>query len=478
MQATQAILPQKKRQTSKDSGATSGKKRKRSGKKQDSDVTQPSSMMKQRDNAHANWMFTINNPTNSDIPVPHELVKACVWQKERGADGTEHFQGYIELEQRLRMANVKSKISYLLRSHLELRRGSRQQARDYCVKEDTRIEGPWAFGDICLTGELHTNQGHRSDLDEMASLIRLGTKVEDMPEEFDRQLIRYSKGLKYLETIVSKKSVPTWRQVTVIALWGPTGTGKTRKAIELAGDDYFMLCKSNNKQLWFDGYVGQKTLVMDEFRASWCPFEVLLRILDGHPYFPEQKGGHVCAAWTKVIMTSNINPECWYNEIKITDQSPLFRRITEIFFVPDKLYTDIKDRDVRKEQIKYFPIFKSPVIVHTNGMATVVDKPRIQPIPSDMIRQLDEYAASTMHQVMVTDEDVPMMNNNNITDNEAIQCLVETERARAREKEKEKMPDSPDASDSEDSVIFLSDDDTADKQRKEFSVKAKHVHCG
>ena len=30
--------------------------------------------------------------------------------------------------------------------HLEIRRGTQQQARDYCQKHDTRVDGPWEYG--------------------------------------------------------------------------------------------------------------------------------------------------------------------------------------------------------------------------------------------------------------------------------------------------------------------------------------------
>lgn len=303
------------------------------------------------------WMFTTNNPLDADVPTPHSLVTACVWQKERGNDGTVHFQGYLEVEPKMRLAELKKKISFLSRSHLERRLGSRAEARNYCTKADTRIEGPWAFGDIETTGQVPETKGRRSDLAEVATKLLAGATVESLLNDHGPSIMKYYRGMKYFEMQISKKSCPRFRHLSVTVLWGPTGTGKTRKALELAGDDFYMLCKSNNKQLWFDGYTGQKTLIMDEFRSSWCSFEVLLRILDGHPFQPEQKGGHVWAAWDKVIMTSNIDPVTWYSRNAIPDQTPLFRRITEIFCVDQPIYTDVTFVDVRDKPIKYWPIF-------------------------------------------------------------------------------------------------------------------------
>ena len=58
-----------------------------------------------------------------------------------GLDGaTPHVQGYIEFNCQLRLNAAKRLISQ--RAHLEVRRGSQQQAIAYCEKQETRLEGP------------------------------------------------------------------------------------------------------------------------------------------------------------------------------------------------------------------------------------------------------------------------------------------------------------------------------------------------
>lgn len=303
---------------------------------------------KQCDSYMKAWMFTINNPIESDTPVPCELVPDCIWQKEKGADGTVHFQGYLEASKKTRVTTLKNRVPWLVRSHLEKRRGTPEQARRYCTKEETRIEGPWCFGRMEIDKPLSNTRGKRNDLAEVAKHVLSGKKIDDkeIMEEHTNSLIRYHKGLKTLEMLVAKKNVPVWRDVNVTVFWGPTGTGKTRYAVESARKlgSYYILSKSNNKQLWWDGYVDQQVLIMDEFRGSWCPFEVLLRILDGHQYQPEQKGGHVVVAYTTVIITSNIDPRCWYSSEKVKDQDPLFRRISNISHVSEPMYPDITSK--------------------------------------------------------------------------------------------------------------------------------------
>lgn len=78
------------------------------------------------------------------LPV-HASERFVVWQREKGAEGTEHLQGYIELHAPIRLSAM---VEWLRGAHFEPRRGTRDQARDYCMKEDSRLAGPWERGDF------------------------------------------------------------------------------------------------------------------------------------------------------------------------------------------------------------------------------------------------------------------------------------------------------------------------------------------
>ncbi len=63
-----------------------------------------------------------------------------------------HYQGYCELKKQLAFASVKR----LLGDpgvHLAKRRGTAEQARDYCKKRKTRVSGPWSIGAISSPGK-------------------------------------------------------------------------------------------------------------------------------------------------------------------------------------------------------------------------------------------------------------------------------------------------------------------------------------
>lgn len=81
--------------------------------------------------------FTKNNWTPFDLLylrslVPSEQATYSCWGMETApSTGTRHLQGYIELPNRLRIAGLRK---LLPGCHIEARRGSAEQARNYCSK--------------------------------------------------------------------------------------------------------------------------------------------------------------------------------------------------------------------------------------------------------------------------------------------------------------------------------------------------------
>lgn len=262
-----------------------------------------------------NWCFTLNNPTTVDLPFD-DSVQFAVWQKERGENGTEHLQGYIEFKKVRKLAGLKKLFPT---AHFEPRRGTQQQAIDYCRKDDTRIEGPWQFGEPKA-------QGKRNDLEEIKRKLDSGCSIIQIAEEHFSDFVRYSKGFREYKRLKTIKR--DWK-TEVVVYWGPTGAGKSRKAYEENPGAHW---KSNS--MWWDGYDGHETVVIDEF-YGWLPFNILLRILDRYPLTVETKGGHVEFVAKKIVITSNHRPEDWYKNV---DVSPLMRRLDTIEYM-DRVYT-------------------------------------------------------------------------------------------------------------------------------------------
>lgn len=91
-----------------------------------------------------NWCFTLNNYTDEEIVAIKAIdYKYLVFGYEVGENGTPHLQGYIELTKRLRFGGVKK--LFPPRVHLEARRGTAEEAADYCKKDGVFFEeyGAW-----------------------------------------------------------------------------------------------------------------------------------------------------------------------------------------------------------------------------------------------------------------------------------------------------------------------------------------------
>jgi len=267
-----------------------------------------------------NWMFTLNNPQADENPKDWKY-KYLVYQLEKGDSGTLHFQGYVHFEKRQTLAALKKLSS---RAHWEPRKGSHVQARVYCTKPETRVDGPWEFGDP-------PQQGCRNDLHSAAELV---LRKRPFSEIEPATYVKYHKGLAALRSV---HTLPRNWKPLVISLTGPTGCGKTRAAFEKYPEAYF-----KDSTQWWDGYSGQEVVIIDEFYGQ-IPFAEMLKILDRYPHQVQTKGGYVQLTCKTIIITSNTKATDWY-KINHDWKPPLFRRIDRFYeyqgewvLIPDML---------------------------------------------------------------------------------------------------------------------------------------------
>lgn len=271
------------------------------------------------------WCFTSfldTLPTTFNASV----VRYCVYQREVSPETKkEHFQGYIELYDSLRIGQVKK---ILGECHLEPRRGTRSTARDYCLKEDSAISGTQV-----IYGEWRDDVSRKRTLNEM---LKGGISIPDLIAENPAYYVRCFRGLHKLDARHKAKKAKTFRNISVTVYIGPTGSGKTRKACEQP-DHFFIPCSKN---LWFDNYNGEDCLIIDDFYGNKIMYSMLLRILDGYELQVQVKGSYVWAEWTKVIITSNKHPSEWYT---FGYTPALQRRIDTLInlTVPDNVFTPV-----------------------------------------------------------------------------------------------------------------------------------------
>ncbi len=267
------------------------------------------------------WCFTIYAIDEFKLNEAPPFRYACIANETCPDTGRLHLQGYIEFTRPCRRTQVQRILGVPL-CHCAPRRGSRDSARNYC-KDPTKV----GFIQYKEYGSWVTTQGARTDLADAKRAIDDGISPDDFEDKFFSISARHGPWVQRYFARRLRLTTKHWRVVTTILYWGDTETGKTRKALEDAGEDYYLLPIPQNGTLWWDGYIGQKTLVIDEFYGQ-IKYSMLLRILDGHPYQMPVKFGFTHGAWTKVYMTSNTPWDEWYSTVP--DVRALERRITQI----------------------------------------------------------------------------------------------------------------------------------------------------
>jgi len=260
---------------------------------------------------YMNVCFTLNNPGPNPIPFDVEKMHYLVYQREVGANGTPHYQGYCELKKQTKMNAVKALLGGST-VHLEARKGTAQEASDYCQKDDTRVPGttPFIFGEM-----KGTSPGQRSDLEGFRDLVMAKgadrKRKRDLLEDHIGTICRYPK----FYTTLTLMNRPDDLEVEVILHIGEPGLGKTRWVRDkYRGDDEFYSLPLSNNTLWFDEYDLHETVLIDDFAgaASHMPLVTLLALLDRYAIMVPSKGAHVWWRPKTIYLTTNILPKDWY----------------------------------------------------------------------------------------------------------------------------------------------------------------------
>lgn len=282
------------------------------------------------------WCFTLNNPVRDDIPNDWFMAKDVVfvtWQKEIGANGTPHLQGYL-----ITKVNDKSKAGFTMKwckenitpkAHFEMRRGTHRQAKDYANKEDTRVAGPWTLGEWKDQETTRAEAGERAkkvNLLDIKAAIDAGATDEQLWQSQFGSMMRYSKAFANYR---AAKGFGKRKQPAIMCFWGEPGCGKSQRARAVAekyGEAYWWNADNGN---WFDLYdtARHQVVVLDDFNGT-IKYTTLLRMLDCYPLQLEIKGAMVAFNPAVIIITSNKPPNQWYFADKINfDHGALLRRL-------------------------------------------------------------------------------------------------------------------------------------------------------
>lgn len=271
----------------------------------------------------AYWMFTDFDPslndridyTDDDFEPENPFPEAdyVLMQIERCPTTSKlHYQGYVIIKSRPRFNALRT--MYPKRIHWETRRGSHVQAKDYCSKEDTRVAGPWFFG----TDESIAEQpGARCDITAFRDAILDGATMSELIESHPVQVARHP---RFHDQVRNSMPQPVRPDLKVVVLWGAAGAGKTRYAYETYPGLYKMPIQQSST-LWFDGYSGQDTLLLDEFDGK-MPLDTLLQLLDIYPTSLPVKGAFTPLTAKTIVITANSRWQDWYKWVNRGGDKP------------------------------------------------------------------------------------------------------------------------------------------------------------
>lgn len=244
-----------------------------------------------------------------------------------------HIQAYIEFRDKVKLSNLKTVMPGV---HLESRKGTRDQARNYCMKQETRLPET----EPIEIGEWELTQGSRIDLLNLKdAVLKHNRRIKDivLNECVNYQQIRFVEKLKKYNSIKRKIDNPP----TIYWYYGSTGTGKTKYVYKNFKDIYNTL----DSIKWWDGYDQNETILIDDMRKDYCKFHQLLKLLDRYPYKGEIKGGYVEINSPNIIITCPFHPRDLYETREDVEQ--LLRRITVIqHFKRQKEYLDLIKKEV------------------------------------------------------------------------------------------------------------------------------------
>lgn len=301
--------------------------------------------MDNKDTKTRRYCFTIHNYTKKDLKKFILLAESlenhrfiCFGLEKAPDTGTEHIQGYIELNSSQRFTYLHNYFSFtkkgqILKFHIEPAKGSAEQNVKYTKKDGQYFE----FGEPI-------KQGDRNDLNIIKeAIIDDPRNLKGVIHEYGNnyQQLRYAEALpKYYLPNRDPKNPPK-----VFWLYGPTGVGKTK----LVFDTFSDICSVSTFKWLGTDYNQNECYLLDDFREDDLPFHTILKITDRYPFTLEFKGSQIPLNSPYIVITSpkSIKETFRTNE----DIAQLKRRVTEIHISNQIEADNINLRDLDSKYI-------------------------------------------------------------------------------------------------------------------------------
>ena len=231
-----------------------------------------------------------------------------VGQLEKGEE-TEHLhiQFFVNFKQPCRISAITKHDKRIHVERVKVNNG----ADAYCMKEETRVEGPVEFG----TKPIKVN--NKVDWEEVWQKAKEG-KLDEIPASI--RVVHYNKLKAIAKDNIKFNDADHLRGIWI---YGKAGAGKSRWVREHCSPLYPKLC---NK--WWDGYQGEPYVVMDDIMPEHKILAQQLKIWsDRYDCILETKGGAVHSQYQWFIVTSQYSIDEIFHDDR--DREALHRRFQE-----------------------------------------------------------------------------------------------------------------------------------------------------
>lgn len=214
-------------------------------------------------------------------------------------------------------------------------KGNVQQNEVYCSKD----------GDIVIEKGNKPVQGKRYDLEQLRDDIIDGCTVDEIAWDNPDTFHQYGRTLAKLEDIHLRKKFRT-EMTKGTWYYGETGVGKSHKAFEGYSPETHYIYPNDNG--WWDGYTGQETVIINDFRGC-IPYGELLQLVDKWPTHVRRRCREPSPFLSKhVIITSSLKPTDVYSNLAETDSLDQLLRRFEVIHMKE-----LKKNDGAAEEPTY-----------------------------------------------------------------------------------------------------------------------------
>ena len=338
---------------------------------------------------HRHWAFTVfmgnvsNDSSQEDARFLQDTVqrvldnpnvKYHVSQLEECSEkGTPHVQGYMVLVTPKHPMPTK-KMFLPFEPHLEVARLHVKDNIIYCTKEFTKRSAPggpydsgrrarWKFSDgeeakpitfgtpprdtrptktVRDAEPVDEKPKKKSAFQEVDRMLREGMKLWQIEQQYPQYgyvVTMFRPKFMATEYALFRNSIrqKPRRPVEVTVIIGPPGCGKSQaveNAFKVNWEDVYRKTLFDEK--WWDDYVGQEVLWLDDFDGSWMTPATLMQVLDEYHARLPTKGSHSYSGWGKVFIVSNFDVNEWWDYNKPTstckekEMDAILSRITAI----------------------------------------------------------------------------------------------------------------------------------------------------